>query len=41
MKTRHFHLALAVACAAAFGARAADVELYGQIDTGLYYPKLG
>ena len=37
MKTRHLCLAAAVACATAFGAQAANVELYGQIDTGLYY----
>ena len=37
MKT-HLRIAAAVACAvAAFGAQAANVELYGQISTGLYY----
>ena len=38
MKIRHLNLAVSFACAAAaFGAQAANVELYGQIDTGFYY----
>ena len=38
MKIRHLNFAVSFACAAAaFGAQAANVELYGQIDTGFYY----